>query len=145
MLEESFSSETWIRSRIKIRIRSGIERGSSTPRNLNPNLNLNHNLAWLTMTGRAILRGIDSPFFLLVYTPILRQMLVRIPRQVRDLFQRTQIRRGITMTIQAERHAQRFRVPHLFHLVNLAMAMHTTDAAIHVHRMIEIDVIRHFM
>ena len=49
------------------------------------------------------------------------------------------------MAIQAERHAQRFGVINLLHLVDLAMAMHATDTAIHVDGMIEINVVRHFM
>ena len=47
------------------------------------------------------------------------------------------------MAIQAERHAQRLRVIHLIHLVDLPVALHATDAPVHVHRVVEIDVIRH--
>ena len=49
------------------------------------------------------------------------------------------------MAIEAERHAQRLGVINLLHLVDLAMAMHATDPAIHVHGMIEVNVVRHFM
>ena len=70
---------------------------------------------------------------------------MRIPIQLRDLVLRPQVRRGIAMAIQAEGHAQWFGVINLFHLVDLAMAMHATDPAIHMHGVIEVHVVRHFM
>jgi len=49
------------------------------------------------------------------------------------------------MAFQAERHAEGFRVSNLVHLVDRPVALDTTETPVHVHRMIEIDVIGHFV
>ena len=65
--------------------------------------------------------------------------------QVGNLVRRTHARGGIAMAVQAEAHAQRFGVIDLVHLVDRAMALDATDAAVDVDGMVEIDVIRHFV
>jgi hypothetical protein len=49
------------------------------------------------------------------------------------------------MAIQAERHAQRLGLRHFVHLVDLAMTMEATDAAVHMDRVIEINEVRHLV
>ena len=49
------------------------------------------------------------------------------------------------MAIQAKSHAKRLIMIDFLHLIDLAVAFDATNAAIHVHRMIEIDEIRSAM
>ena len=70
---------------------------------------------------------------------------VPLPIQIRDFVLWTNFRGGIAMTIQTKRHAQGLIMVNLFHLVDRAMAFDATDAAINVHRMVEINEIRHAM
>lgn len=49
------------------------------------------------------------------------------------------------MTIQTETHAQRFGVLNHVHFVDLAVALVAGDAAVHVHRVIEVNVIGRLM
>ena len=85
------------------------------------------------MARRAILRRIHLHLIRLLREPILRKVLMRVPIQIRDLVLRPQILRRRPMALQTERHAQRLLMPHLIHPVHVSMAMHATDAAIHVH------------
>src|SRR5688500_8931575 len=96
----------------------------------------------LSVARVAILRRIDLHLLRLFPKPILRKMLMRVPIQIGDLIIRPQIRRGLPMALQTKRHAQRLLVPHLIRLMNVAMAMHATDPAVHVHRVIEINEVR---
>src|SRR5438270_5285586 len=69
------------------------------------------------------------------------RVVVPLPVQVGDLVGRTHPRGGIAMAIEAESHAQRFGMINLVHLVDLAMALDTTDAAVDVDGMVEIHVV----
>src|SRR2546422_11163544 len=80
------------------------------------------------------------PVLLLHFSGNLR-VVVPLPVQVGDLVGRTHPRGGIAMAIEAESHAQRFGMVNLVHLVDLAMALDTTDAAVHVDGMVEIHVV----
>jgi hypothetical protein len=92
------------------------------------------------MTSGAGLQGLDFPIFhqlfpvnLLPFRFLLRGVPGRLPIQIRNLVRVAKFRRRIPMAIQAERHAQRFRVINFIHLVDLPMAFNATDAAIHMH------------
>src|SRR5512145_2518409 len=49
------------------------------------------------------------------------------------------------MALEAKRHAQRLGMIYLHHLVDLTMAMNATDSAVHMDRMVEVNVIRNLM
>src|SRR5205823_12594286 len=68
---------------------------------------------------------------------------VRVPSpiQIGNLVGWTHPRGGIAMAIEAEGHAEWFGMVNLVHLVDLAMALDTTDAAVHVDGMVEINVV----
>jgi len=57
---------------------------------------------------------------------------VWIPVKVRDELGRTDVSLWIAMAIEAESHAERFRVGNHFHLVDLAMAAHARDTTVDV-------------
>ena len=59
------------------------------------------------------------------------------PIQIINLIRRTNIPGRIPMTIEAERHAQRFILADFIQFVNVAMAMNATDAAINVNGVIK--------
>ena len=71
------------------------------------------------------------------------RVVAPFPVQIRDLVQRAQLGRRVAVAIQAKGHAQRLHLIDLVHLVDLAVALHATDAAVDVDRVVEIDIVRH--
>jgi len=74
-----------------------------------------------------------------------RQICAPVPAQIRDLVCGPDMRRRITMTVQTETHAQRFGMVHFVHLVNASVTFHAAKTARDMHRMVEINVVRHNM
>lgn len=70
------------------------------------------------------------------------RVIAPFPIQIRDLLRRPDLRGRIAMAIEAERHAERLGVLDFVHLVDLAVTLDTTDAAVHMDGVIEIDVVR---
>ena len=93
------------------------------------------------MTGGAVLGGIDFPIMHEFLAELKLGGLVRVPVQVEDLLGRTDVFLGIPMAIQAETHAQRLRVADFIHLVDFTVALHATNPAVHMHGMVEINVV----
>ena len=93
------------------------------------------------MACGAVLQLLNSPFLESVREPTLRQVLVWIPVQIGNLVWRPQIRRRVAMALKAESHAERLRLLHLVHLMDLAMAMDAANSTIHVHGMVEVSKI----
>jgi len=67
------------------------------------------------------------------------------PIQIRHLVKRAEMIFRSAVALQAPTHAVGFGVVDDFHVVNVPMASDATDATIHVHRMIEVDVVGSFM
>lgn len=98
------------------------------------------------MAARAALGWIDLPIVNELRTLLdLNGGRRGLPREVVDLVQRAQHLLGIAVTIETERHVQRFLLTDYGLLVNAAVTLDATDAAIHVHRMVEINVIRNLV
>ena len=98
------------------------------------------------MATLAGLRWANVPL-LLEFKPdlLLRLSLTRLPVQVKDLTDRPQIIFGMSMAVQAPTHRKRFLLVNNVHVIHLTVAADATDAAIDVHRMIEIRKIRHLV
>jgi len=103
------------------------------------------------MAGRTILQRLDFPIvhegfaFHFLLLRVLFRVVAPFPVQIGDFFRRAQLRGGISVAIEAESHAKRLIVINLLHLVDLAVALHATDATIYVNGVIEINVVRHAM
>src|SRR5882672_2594075 len=101
----------------------------------------------LSVTGRAALQRFDAHMFNQFFAFDRLQMrgfnAVRAPRptQIRDFVRRADVRRRVTMAVEAKTHAQGFVMAHFVHLVNAAMALHATDAARDMDGMVEINVV----
>jgi hypothetical protein len=67
------------------------------------------------------------------------------PIQIRHLVKRAEMVFRSTMAFQAPTHAVGFGVVDDFHVVDVAVASDAADSAIHVNRVIEIDVVGGFM
>jgi hypothetical protein len=67
------------------------------------------------------------------------------PIQIGNLVKRAEMIFRSTVALQAPTHAVGFGVVDDFHVVDVPVASNTTDAAIHVNRMIEVDVVGSFM
>lgn len=98
------------------------------------------------MAARAALGWIDLPI-----VDELRTLLdlsgggSGFPGEVVDLVQRAQHLLWIAVTIETERHVQRFLLTDHGLLVNSAVTLNATDAAIHVHGVVKINVIRNLV
>src|ERR1700730_7991082 len=68
-----------------------------------------------------------------------------LPVQIEDLADRPQIIFGIPMAVQAPTHRERLFLVDNVHVVHLTVAAHAADAAIDVHRVIEIRKIGYLM
>ena len=85
-----------------------------------------------------------------MHIPVLHQrvsvkILRPLPIQIRNVLGRADVLARVAMAVQAEGHAQRLQLPDLIEFVHLPMAMHATDPAIYVDRVIEVDEVRHFV
>src|SRR5437762_12965763 len=67
--------------------------------------------------------------------------VVRFPIEIENLIVGSQKILGMPMAIEAPRHAMRFGQIHRRHMIDGALATETTNAAVHVRRMIVINVI----
>ena len=65
----------------------------------------------------------------------------RLPIQIGDLVERTEMVFRGTVTFEAPTHAVRLVVPDDLHVVHMTVAGHATDAAVHVGRVVKINVI----
>src|SRR5436309_4428456 len=89
-----------------------------------------------SVTGGTALQRLDLPIldeFLAVLFLHLSgdlRIIVPLPVQVGNLVGWPHARGGIAMAIEAEGHAERFGVINLIHLVDRAVALDATDAAI---------------
>src|SRR2546423_15678713 len=70
-----------------------------------------------------------------------RLHILRVPIKIENFLLRAQKIFGMTMTFQAPGHAMRLGDIHRRHLIDRTMATEATDAAIHVRRVIVINVI----
>lgn len=66
-----------------------------------------------------------------------------LPAQIVHFGWRTDVRCRVAMAIEAKAHAQRLGMIDLVHLVNAPVTFHATEPARDMHRMVEINVIRH--
>lgn len=100
------------------------------------------------MAGRAIFQFLHLPIVHKIRPVLYLQLFIAVwvgtplPAQIRDLVGWPDMRRRVTMAIKAETHAERLRMIDLVHLVNPPVTFHATDAARHVDRMVEVNVIR---
>lgn len=97
------------------------------------------------MARGAILGSVDSPVMHEFFSQL--QLLFRsnLKIEIVDILWMPNLQFRVAMAIQAKRHAQRFCVINLIHFVDGSVTLHTTDAPIHVNRMVEIDIVRRFM
>ena len=70
---------------------------------------------------------------------------VPTPFKLRDQSRVTDMRGRITVALKTPTHAERLVLVDDFHGVNSAMALHTTDATVHVGRVVEVGIIRQVM
>lgn len=95
------------------------------------------------MATLAGLRRVNVPLFLKFKTDLLlRHSVARLPIQVKNLVDRTQVIFGMAMALQAPAHRERFLLVNSIHVVHLTVAAHAAYTAIDVHRMVEICKIR---
>ena len=94
----------------------------------------------LTMTCRAIRRGMDVVFFHQASAQQ-RRVLLGHPRHVGDVPLRPQMARRVAMAIQAPAHAQLLGLVDPLHLVNAAVAGDAAHAPADVGAMVEINVV----
>ncbi len=73
--------------------------------------------------------------------PFLGEVLVRVPSKVGDFIQGAQVRSGIAMAVEAKGHVEGLHLVDFFHVINLAVAMDATDAAVHVGGVIEVSIV----
>ncbi len=52
---------------------------------------------------------------------------------------------GMAMAFETKTHAQRLGVENFIHVIDLPVAFHAADAAVHMNGVIEINVVRNFM
>ena len=91
------------------------------------------------MATLAGLRRVNVPLFLKFKTDLLLRLSVaRLPIQVKNLVDRTQVIFGMTMALQAPTHRERFLLVNSIHVVHLTVAAYAAYTAIDVHRMVEI-------
>ena len=62
----------------------------------------------------------------------LRGRIGPLPSEIGDFIDWPQIGAWIAMAIEAERHAERFRVINFVHLIDFTVAMNATDAAVYM-------------
>ena len=74
-----------------------------------------------------------------------RPFLRGFPIQVKHLRLRPHVFVRVAVTIQTERHAEGFRVPHFVHLINRPVAFHAGNTAVHVDGVVEINIIGRLM
>lgn len=67
------------------------------------------------------------------------------PIEVKNLLHRANLHLGMAMTFQAPAHALRLILHHRLHVIDIPVAADATDAAVHVDRVIEIDVVGDFV
>src|ERR1700736_5079159 len=98
------------------------------------------------MASLAGLRRVNVPL-LLEFKPnlLLRLRAARLPIQVEDLIDRSQVVFGIAMTVQAPTHGEGLFLENNIHVVPLAVATRAANATIDVHGVIEIRKIRHLV
>lgn len=77
--------------------------------------------------------------------PDFRTVAVRLPAELRHVFNRAQVRSGIAMTIETPPHAERLDLLHNIHLVHTSVATDAAHARGNVRLVIEINVIRKLM
>ena len=98
------------------------------------------------MAGRATFGG--SQFHLIYQFRAItfgRPFLRGFPIQVKHLRLRPHVFVRVAVTIQTERHAEGFRVPHFIHLINRPVAFHAGNPAVHMDGVVEINIIRRLM
>lgn len=101
------------------------------------------NVLLLAVTRRTADVRIDVQFF----SPLLAVGLslffghVAVEIELRDKLGVTNVRLGVAMAVQAELHRQRFLLRDNFHFVDATMTRNTTDTAIDVNAVIEINKI----
>jgi hypothetical protein len=66
----------------------------------------------------------------------------RLPVKIQDLFSRPDVRGRISVTLEAPRHAERFCMVNDDHLIHFAVTRFATYAALNVHGVVEIGVVR---
>src|SRR5436309_10507917 len=80
--------------------------------------------------------------WLTIFRHKLRRLnIIRFPIEIETLVIRTQIILGVSMTIQAPRHAVWLGDVHGGHVIDRAMTTETADAAVHVRRVVVINVV----
>ena len=65
----------------------------------------------------------------------------RLPIEIQDLVAWSQVSGRISMTFEAPTHAERFRVIHHGHFIDLAVTRFATHAALNVNGMIEVGIV----
>ena len=73
--------------------------------------------------------------------PYFRRISIRLPAELRDVFDRTEVRSGISMTVQAPTHAERLHLLHNVHLVYATVTAHATHTGCNVRLMVEVNVV----
>ena len=98
------------------------------------------------MTTLAVQRGLHLQL-LLDFPPDVQTRFasLRFPGQIRHLLDRTQMLLRCMMTLQTPPHRQRLIMTHDRHLIDQAMAGDTGNPFVHMHRMIEVGILRQFV
>lgn len=98
------------------------------------------------MATGAVLRRADGPimhdFGATTQLGHLEILAFGFPIEIEDLLQRTNKFFGVAMAIQTPTHALWLVVIDDIHVIDVAVATHATHAAIHMHRVVKINVIR---
>ena len=68
-------------------------------------------------------------------------VFIRNPVQISNVFLRSEVWLGFSVTIKAPGHTQRFGLIDLIHLVDASVAGNTADTPVHVDTVIEVNVV----
>ena len=100
-------------------------------------------LAYLGLSELLLLRKIFARVARLTVfrDKLLRLNVLRFPIEIENLIVRPQIILGVPMAIQAPRHAVGLCDVHGRHVIDRAVATKTTNAAVHMRRVVVINVI----
>jgi hypothetical protein len=97
------------------------------------------------MASRAVLGGVHFPVMDKLGSLGELSFFGRCPVQIVDVLGMADLLLGSAMAFKTESHAEGFGMVDLIHLVDFSVTVDTADTAVHMHRVIEIDVIRGFV
>ena len=94
------------------------------------------------MASRTVLRGVDFPVMNKRRTLAVLEFFRRLVIEIVNFRRVAKVLGWVAVALQTKHHGKWLGMAYFFHLVHLAVAMHATDAAVHVNRMVEVNIAR---